>query len=506
MNELFRRWGVLSIVVAAQASAASSPAPGPAFTPVQPELFAKQGALASAWADFDGDGDVDLAVSFGTGELRLYRNDKGVFTNVGPDVGFPTQGAEMRGLAWGDYDNDGDVDLYAATSGRGGTVGRLGETIVGGLLFRNDNGRFTEVAKAAGVAAPGPNARQANWIDYDNDGDLDLFVTQRASSNRLLRNDGGTFVDVSGEAKINDPRRSVGACWFDFDQDGDLDVFVANQQGDKDGFYRNDGGVFTDIAGELNIQQPNRSLEEGGVNCAVGDYDNDGDFDLYVTVYGANILYRNDGGKFRDVAQEVGITGDKMAVGVNWGDYDNDGLLDLVIAGYERENGKYRSVDHLLRNTGGRFVEMLAPGSALHAGDHAALWADYDNDGDLDLSFTEAYNPAGHHLILRNDLPAKPQRYSLLVQVLDREGHLTRAGSEVRLYDAKGALLASRLVSPTEGYDSQSAMPVHFGLPGNAPVTVEVTYLTEAGRKQQRVENVKPAKWAGRWLVVKEAP
>ena len=504
IDTLFRRCGLLSIVVAAQAVAAS--APEPAFTPVQPDVFAAPGALASAWADFDGDGDIDLAVSFGTGELRLYRNDKGTFTNVGPDLGLPKQGAEIRGLAWGDYDNDGDVDLYAATAGRGGTVGRLGDTIVGGLLFRNDKSRFTEVAKAAGVAAPGPNSRQVNWIDYDNDGDLDLFVTQRASSNRLLRNDGGTFVDVSGETKLNDPRRTVGACWFDFDRDGDLDVFVANQQGDKDGFYRNDKGVFTDIAGELKMQQPERSLDEGGVICSVGDHDNDGDFDLYLTTYGVNILYRNDGGKFRDVAQEAGITGEKFAVGANWGDYDNDGLLDLFIAGYIRENGKYRAVDHLLRNTGGNFVEMLAPGNALHGGDHAAHWADFDNDGDLDLSLTEAYNPAGHHPVFRNDLPAKPKRYALQVQVLDREGHLTRAGSEVRLYDAKGALLGSRLVSPSEGYDSQSAIPVHFGLASNAPVTVEVTFLTKDGRKQQRVENVSPAKWAGRWLTVQQAP
>ncbi|MBL8265289.1 penicillin acylase family protein [Steroidobacter sp.] len=507
---------VLLIAVAALIQSGTSAADSvpPQFTRVQPETFATGGALTSAWADFDGDGDLDLAVGFGTGDIRLYRNDKGVFTNIGPQLGLPTQGFEVRGLGWGDFDNDGDPDLFASTSARGGGMGRSGEIVASSMLFRNDSERaFVDVAKDAGVAAVGPASRQVNWIDYDNDGDLDLFVTQRFSSNRLFQNNAGKFTDVSAKVGLMDPRRTVGACWFDFDQDGDLDVFIPNQQSDKDGFYRNDGGVFKDIAVELNMHQPNRTLDEGATMCGVGDYDNDGDFDIYASAYGANLLYRNEGnGKFSEVAASEGITGKRTTVGVDWGDVNNDGLLDAFIAGYVQEGPKYRAVDRLLINRGsgvqgGRFVDVLAADSVMHGADHGAHLADYDNDGDLDIALAESYNPAGGHPLLRNDLAENLRRRSLQIQVLDSKGHATRAGSEVRLFDASGKLLGARLVSPTQGYSAQSVIPVHFGLASTAPVTVEVTFLTAAGRKKQRIENVNPAKFFGKApLVVKQDP
>lgn len=503
---------VATLLLQGVAGAQTPASTGPAFTRVQPETFAAPGALSSAWADYDADGDFDLAVSFGTGEVRLYRNDKGTFTNVGAQLGLPTQGFEVRGLAWGDYDNDGDPDLYASTGGRGGGLGKGGEIMATSMLFRNDDGtHFVDVGQSVGAAVVGPASRQVNWIDYDNDGDLDLFVTQRFSSNRLLRNEGGRFTDVSAQVGLMDPRRTVGACWFDFDQDGDLDVFNSNQQGDKDGFYRNDGGKFKDIAADLGMLQAQRTLEEGATMCGVGDYDNDGDFDLYVTTYGANLLYRNEGnGTFREVAQAEGISGRKTSVGLDWGDFDNDGLLDVFIAGYLLENGKYRPVDHLLQNRGAnaasaRFVDVLTPDSIMLGADHGSHWADYDRDGDLDLAQAETYRPNSQHPLLRNDLPAARGRQSLQVQVLDSNGHATRAGSEVRLYDSKNVLLGSRLVSPTQGYDAQSVLPVHFGVTSKAPVTVEVTFLTKTGRKNQRVPNVKPSQWFGKTLVVKQS-
>ena len=126
------------------------------------------------------------------------------------------------------------------------------------------------------MIVPDADSRQANWVDYDNDGDLDLFSAQRSGTNRMFRNEGGKFTDVSEELGLDDPRRTVGSCWFDMDQDGDLDVFQANQQADKDTLYRNDGGKFVDIAPQLGMHQPERTLAEGGVGCSVGDYDNDG--------------------------------------------------------------------------------------------------------------------------------------------------------------------------------------------------------------------------------------
>ena len=400
----------------------------PRFSAVQPAIFAAPHALSNAFADVDGDGDLDLAVSFVDGAIRLYRNDANGFTEAGPGSGLPAAGPEVRGLSWGDFDGDGDPDLYAGVSGAEGVPAR-------NPVFRNDgHAVFSEVAANLGLVLPDADSRQANWVDYDRDGDLDLHSAQRSGRNRLFRNDGSTFTDVSEAVGLDDPRRTVGACWFDMDQDGDLDVFQANQQADKDTFYRNDGGVFTDIAPQLGMHQPERTLAEGGVGCAVGDYDNDGRLDLFVATYGTTLLYRNlGGGKFSEVAAESGVQRHLHAVGASWGDVDNDGFLDLFVAAYE-VGDSWQSRDHLFVNRDGRFVEALAADSPLHASDHGVQWADFDRDGDLDLSLTEAFSEHGGHRLFRNELPAGEAGRSLQVRVLDREGRATQTGAEVRLY------------------------------------------------------------------------
>jgi hypothetical protein len=476
---------------------ASACAEAPRFTSVQPELFSAPQALSNAFADFDGDGDLDLAVSFESGAIRLYRNDANAFVEVGVKLGLPAAGPQIRGLSWGDFDGDGDPDLHAGVSGDEAVPAR-------NLLFRNDGGiAFVEVAEKLGTVVLGANSRQANWVDYDNDGDLDLFSAQRSSINRMFRNDDGKFTDVSVELGLADPRRTVGSCWFDMDQDGDLDVFQANQQADKDALYRNDGGIFIDIAPQLRMHQPERTLTEGGVGCTVGDYDNDGLLDLFVATYGTTLLYRNlGGGRFREVAAEAGVQLELHAVGASWGDVDNDGDLDLFVAAYV-DGAKSYSRDHLFMNQQGRFVDVLSENSPLQAADHGVQWADFDHDGDLDLSLTDDFPENGHHSLFRNELPVVLARRSLQIQVLDREGRATRNGSEVRLYAADGKLLGTRLVPTGDGYGSQSIVPVHFGLAKVAVVTVEVTFLTREGRKQKRLEGVDPRKWAGKTLVVK---
>jgi len=484
---------ILALPIATQAQDASLP-----FERVQPALFDMPGSLVNAWADFDRDGDLDLAVSGKTGEIRLYRNDSGRFVSVGATFGLPTTGYPINSLAWGDYDGDGWPDLQAGPTDKANLS----------LVFRNLRGRkFTNVAAEIGLTMPGRSARHTNWIDFDNDGDLDLYATDRAGENKLYRNDSGKFVQLPSAQAPADTRPTVGACWFDYDRDGDLDVFLANQAGATDALYRNDRDHFTDVAAQLGIDHPGRDKSEGGVGCAVGDYDNDGHLDIFVPNYGHNALYRGSaGGRFTNVATTLGLAAENHAVGAGWGDYDNDGLIDLMVTSYTGGSGAQEPKDALFHNRGSAgFVDVLAGGGIVNASDHGVQWIDYNRDGALDLSLTKGFGKAGSHHVFRNTIGKAAAQRSLSVLVLDAQGLVTRPGAEVRLYDAKGRILATRLVETAGGYSSQSAGPVHFGLMSLDPVTVEVTFMGKDGRHVVQLKGIRPSAYAGHSLVVKAA-
>lgn len=469
----------------------------PPFESVQADLFELPGSTVNAWADFDRDGDLDLAVSARNGEIRLYRNDSGRFVSVGAAMGLPTAGYPINALAWGDYDGDGWPDLQAGPADKQNVS----------MIFRNLRGRkFTNVAAEIGLTMPGRSARQTNWIDFDNDGDLDLYATDRAGENKLYRNDRGTFVQLPSAQAPADTRPTVGACWFDYDRDGDLDVFLANQAGATDALYRNDGDHFTDVAAALGIDHPGRDKSEGGVGCAVGDYDNDGHLDIFVANYGHNRLYRGGAdGRFTDVAPALGLAAENHAVGAAWGDYDNDGLSDLMVTSYTGGAGVQEPKDALFHNRGaGGFVNVLDGGAIINAADHGVQWIDYDRDGALDLSLTKGYGKTGSHRVFRNTIGKAAAQRSLSVLVLDAMGMFTRPGAEVRLYDEKGRILATRLVETAGGYSSQSAGPVHFGLMSADPVTVEVTFMGKTGRHVVQRARIRPSTYAGHSLVIKE--
>jgi hypothetical protein len=480
--------------IARQPSASNEPP----FTSVQPDLLAVPNSFANAWGDYDNDGDLDLAVSLGSGEVRLYRNDNGVLVSVGARLGMPQAGRhELRGLSWADFNEDGFIDLL------GGSTSPKMLTVV----LRNEAGkRFTDVAAEIGLTIPNRSARQTNWIDYDNDGDLDVYAADRSGDNRLYRNTGGRFEHVFVGAGPTDSRPTVGACWLDIDNDGDLDLFLANQSGAADALWRNDGNAFTDVAPTLGMTGPPRTKEEGGVGCAIGDYDNDGDLDIFVPNYGHNLLYRNNSdGTFTEVGGTLGVGGDNHAVGAAWGDYDNDGDLDLSVIAYQGASGSQTPLNALFRNDGAAgFVNVLSAGSPLNAADHGVQFVDYDNDGALDLTVTDGYGPSGGHFVFRNGLSSEAKKRSLSVLVLDSKGHFTRFGAEVRLLDEAGRILATRQVETGGGYNTQSATPVHFGLANLAPVNVEVTFMGKGGRRKQLLTNARPADYYGRSLVIRQ--
>ncbi len=282
----------------------------------------------AAWGDFDGDGDLDLAMTgvenngafTGSTRTRIYRNDGGTFTALPGNF----LGVFAGGIAWGDYDGDGDLDLLVT-----GVTLTSAEGVAATRLYRNDgNGVFTSVAH------PFPNCQSGTvaWADYNNDSRLDVVITGSADTGALVaaiwRNDGGgNFTNIGAPL----PGTDLGfAEWGDYDSDGDLDLLFGGNS--NDGYisriYRNDGGSFTDVnAGLLGVIWS---------SAAWGDYDNNGDLDAMVIGYDPvlqvtrSILYRNNAGTFVD----SGSTFHNLYLGaVNWMDYDNDGKLDLLLTG-----------------------------------------------------------------------------------------------------------------------------------------------------------------------------
>ena len=456
---------------------------------IQTDLFAAGGAYTNAWADFDNDGDLDLFVGFGAGiPNRLYRNDGSTFVDVAGDVGVADT-ERTRGASWGDFDGDGRLDLYVGFAFDAPTANRL---------YRNEGeSGFTDMAPSLGVDFSG-QTRQISWIDYDIDGDVDLFIAFRDQANRMLRNDGSAFTDgpaftdVSEETGLADSRKAVGAVWFDFDRDGDLDVFIANQEDDPNALYRNDGSVFVDIAETLDLNAAERREGDGSVGPCLTDYDADGRLDLFVANYGPSMLYSEDeSGNWVDRAPELGLDIDTHAVSCAWGDFGNDGRPDLYISGYV--NGELHYPDHFFRNAVSGFTDAMTELIREHDADHGVQWADFDQDGDLDLSLADFQAQGGHH-VFRNTLSGEATRRSVQVLVLDENGHYTKAGSEVRVYRADTRdLLGSGIVDTGSGYCSQNAAPVHVGLASTELVDVEVTIMTPAGREVVEVRGVDPS-------------
>lgn len=472
----------------------------PRFEPMQPELFAAGGSFTNAFADIDGDGDLDLFVGFGASPNRLYENTRGSFRDIAASAGVADM-RPTRAAAWSDVDADGDPDLLLGfTPGAGGVL----------RLYRNDSGRFADITVASGLVVDSGAVRQPVFLDVDDDGDTDLFVAFRDKANRMYVNSGGVFTDQAASLGLADTRKSVGAVWFDYQRDGDLDLYVANQDGGTNGLYRNDGGRFTDVAEQVGMQWGGRApgvATQGTVRPCVADMNNDGIADIINANYGANGLFLGAAdGSFRDVSKDYGIAVDSRFDTCAPADVDNDGMLDLYVNGTISATESYR--DYLFMRRGGAFVDSTPPNLLALNASHGVAWADVDGDGALDLALASSKMDTPHAL-LRNVLPTAQARRSLTVRVLTTKGRAARAGSEVRVYAAgTRKLLATRWVDAGSGYNAQSDAPVHIGLSSLAPVDVEVTVPAARRRVLTTVRRVNPAAQAGRWLTVraKETP
>lgn len=355
--------------------------------------------------DFDNDGDIDVMVSTRdvTERIRYFANQgDGTFAERGTEAGLEGILGGIN-LVHADYDNDGLLDVYVLRGGWLSSPSRHPNS----LLKNLGDGRFRDVTFEAGLGGDPRPSQSAAWADYDNDGDLDLYVSDELpsregqSNGQLFQNQGdGTFVDVAADAGVLNPAHSKGAVWGDIDGDDLPELFVSNFQQPNLLFKNRGDGTFVNVAAEAGVEDP-----RGSVVSWFWDYDNDGNLDLFVPDFGADMpdiaaaalgvepesgpprLFRGDGrGGFSSVGASMGLDGPIAPLGANFADADGDGFLDMYIgtggAGFDQ-----LMPNRFFRNEGGTHfadVTMAARLGHIQKG-HAVAFADFDNDGDPDI-------------------------------------------------------------------------------------------------------------------------
>ncbi|MEN3339086.1 MAG: enediyne biosynthesis protein [Acidobacteriota bacterium] len=469
------------------------------------------------WIDYDNDGFPDLYfVNGAPGSANaLYRNNKGdgTFTDVTREAGVAADGnrSYKTGVAVGDFDGDGYLDLYVTAFGPN-------------ILYRNNgNGTFTDVTAAAGVAG-GPNewSTSTGFFDFDRDGDLDLYVVNYLDyhlddnpycglrkpgyrmychptlfdgmADRLFRNNGdGTFTDVSKAAGIANPAgKGLGLAFCDFDRDGDTDIYVANDSV-RNFLYRNNrDGTFTDVAYGTGVGFDINGKPQAGMGVDCADVDGNGFPDIFVTNFSEelNALYKNlGGGAFEDVSATVGMGSAfaPLGFGTRLFDFDNDGDLDIhVTNGHVIDNVKlytpsfsYAQKDLLYENVGGRFRDVTdAAGAAFQSArvGRGLAVADFDNDGDLDVVISSL---GQRPVLLRNDTPHKGNW--LLIRARSRSRNTYGLGATVRVETPGGVQV--REINNVASYLSSSDVRLHVGL-GAAASARRIEILWPRGGRQ----------------------
>lgn len=414
--------------------------------------------LGCAAADYDADGDLDLYIT-AYGPNILYRNEStGQFADAtdhagvaGPQLVNP---AMSTGAAFADYDLDGDLDFFVANYAQ----------------FRP--AIHEPCIRSGGIAVYcGPEA----------------FAPQR---DVFYRNEGdATFADVTAEAGLlPDAAKELGAFFIDYDQDGDFDLYAAGDR-TPNLLYRNDGGRFAEVGALAGVAYNDAGKPLAGMGVDVGDYDGDGRFDFFVTNYQweTNSLYRNLGnGYFADETFQSGLGVPSLQF-LAWGtlfiDYDNDGDRDLFVANGHLDDNihlfdavTYAQQNQLFRNDGrGHFADVsnhAGPGMLLQQVSRGAAMGDYDHDGDLDIAVANNNQPAA---LLRND-GGNAQHY-LSLRLL---GH--SVGAEVRVITGDG--VRADVVRAGSSYLCQNAPRPFFGL-GDRDRIAEVEIRWPSGRVQR---------------------
>jgi hypothetical protein len=443
-------------------------------------------AGGSVFDDFDGDGRPDIFYSSCDWDrgAALFLNRGGKFEECEasrPSLRNQDMSLNLQPV---DYNNDGKLDVLIL---RGGWEGPVRPSLMKNL----GGGRFEDMTLAAGLGEP-IACQSAAWGDYDNDGQLDVYMvgeyhTDRPDPRSLCRlyhnNGDGTFTNVAAKAGVLSEGWAKGACWGDYDEDGRPDLYVSNMWGPNRLYHNNGDGTFTDVASELGVVDPYHSF-----SCWWWDYDNDGKLDLFVCGYFARLndmvsdmlgkpasgerprLYRNTGGgRFEDVTIAAGLDRVMLPMGTNFADIDNDGYLDMYLA--TGQPAYQNLVPNLMfKNDGGRrFLDVTAASGTGHLQKgHGVSFADFDGDGDLDL-FVQmggvAPGDRAHNLLFRNPGPEKA-RHWLAVKLqgvqTNRSAIGARIQAELKRTDGSRRSLF-RTIGPGSSFGGNSLV-AHLGL------------------------------------------
>jgi hypothetical protein len=496
--------------------------------------------------DVDDDGWSDVffpngwrpgAASDGTGpRSALYRNrGDGTFEDVTEKAGLEARGYWAQGCVFGDYDDDGRVDLFLTGFGRY-------------LLYRNlGGGRFQDATAAAGLGGGRGWSTGTAFADYDGDGWIDLYVSHyvdydasspplplpgsapncfykgvpvicgprglKASAGRLFRNQGnGRFKDVSRTAglRLGQAGYGLGAVWSDLDDDGDLDLFVANDSL-PNFLYRNDGGGrFAEVGVLAGAAYSEEGQTQAGMGVDAADYDNDGRIDLFVTNFSHDYstLRHNEGDLFfLDVSMSAGVGAATMPT-LGWGtaffDYDNDGHKDLFLANghvfpnIDRANmgTTWKQKNQLFLNLGnGRFREVTSESGPAFQEAHSARGSaigDLDNDGDVDIVVNNIDETPS---LLRNDGGNRAGGW-IGLRLLGARRNRGAIGARVTV--SSGTLRQVAEIGAGSSHNSSNDPRLHFGL-GSATIADRVEIRWRAGKTQ-----VLTALPAGRYHTIRE--
>ena len=448
--------------------------------------------------DFQNRGLLDVVTSSYDvcAPMHYFRNNgNGTFTDGAAQAGLSAQLGGLN-MIQADYDNDGCTDILVLR-------GAWEFPVRKSLLHNNCDGTFTDVTKQAGLAEPATRTQTAVWADIDNDGYLDLFVgNENGPSQLFLNKRDGTFEDISHSAGVDKIAFTKGVAAADYDNDGYVDLYVSNLYGGNFLYHNNHDRTFTEVSEKAGVHQPNSQ----SFATWFFDYDNDGWPDIFVTSYFFSAdetlrsylalphnaktfkLYKNmKNGTFQDVTSEVGLDKINTPMGANFGDVDNDGFLDIFLATGGPEYGALVP-KMLLRNQEGKsFVDVTASSGTgdLHKG-HGVAFADLANNGREDLLVSiGGATPADAHAFRLFENPGNANDW-LSVKLVGVKTNRSAIGARIKVTvenEGRPARSVYRTVG-SGGSFGASPLQQHIGLGKSAKITNLEVWWPASGTRQ----------------------